>query len=97
MGYPNASSSLTGEFHRERTLTALLPVFWKLLPWQPLAKLHQSHHTAGVLSAVTSLSVKLIYSDNGADGGRGSEYGRVRVPQDGSPTPHLPFMFRSSN
>lgn len=57
MGYPNASSVLTGEFHTEPTLTALLPVFWKLLPRQPLTKLLQSHHTAGALSAVTSLSM----------------------------------------
>lgn len=73
VGQPNASSILTGEFHREQTLTALLPVFWKLRPWQPVTKRQQSYHTAGVLSAVTSLSMRLIYSDNSADGGWGTE------------------------
>lgn len=36
--------------------------FFKLLPWQPLTKLQQSHYIAGAHSAFLSLSARLIYS-----------------------------------
>lgn len=84
---PNASSVLTGKFHKEPNLDNSPPLFFKkLLPWQPLTKLRQSHYIAGALFAVTSLCMRRIYSgelcrwaEDGTDGAPSA------VPQDECP------------